>query len=133
VYWALSRHPKAVDSYLAGSNLILPRPLVRPLAPAVIKILARDHQARDEAVRADLATLPGLLDRIDGWIASGAIGGAQPNVADYQIATSLALLMSHDDLRPLIADRPGGRLALRLAPGYAGHMPAVFPKEWIDA
>ena len=84
--------------------------MVKPLAPAVIRILARDHKSRDEAVRADLATLPGLLDRIDGWIADGVLGGAEPNVADYQVATSLALLASHDDLRPLIAARPAGRL-----------------------
>jgi len=132
-YWSLSRHPQAVDSYLAGSHLILPRPAVKPLAPAVIKLLVRHHQARDEAVRADLANLPGMLDLIDGWIAEGAIGGADPNVGDYQVATCLALLMTFDDLRPLIAGHPAGRLALRVAPGYPGHMPATFPKEWIES
>src|SRR5262245_12745500 len=66
VYWALPRHIDAVDGYLEGSKLILPRFMVKPLAPVIIRILARDHKARDEAVRVDLATLPGLLDRIDG-------------------------------------------------------------------
>jgi glutathione S-transferase len=131
VYWALVRHGSAVDSYLEGSHLILPRFLVKPLAPAIIRILARDYRSRDEAVRQDLATLPGLLDRIDAWIAEGVLGGAEPNVADYQVATSLALLMSHDDLRPAIAARPAGRLAERLAPNYPGRMPPVFPPEWI--
>ena len=59
VYWALVRHGEAVDSYLEGSRLILPRFMVKPLAPVVIRILARDHQARDAAVRQDLAALPG--------------------------------------------------------------------------
>jgi glutathione S-transferase len=131
VYWALVRHREAVDSYLEGSRLILPRVLVKPLAPAIIRILARSHRSRDEAVRQDLAALPGLLDRIDGWIADGVIGGAEPNVADYQVATSLALLMSHDDLRPLIAPRPAGRLAQRLAPDYPGRMPPAFPPDWL--
>ena len=131
VYWALVRHGEAVDSYLEGSRLILPRPLVKPLAPAIIRILARDHRARDEAVRQDLASLPGLLDRIDGWIAAGVLGGSEPNVADYQVATSLALLMSHDDLRPAIAARAAGRLAERLAPDYPGRMPPAFPPEWL--
>jgi glutathione S-transferase len=131
VYWALVRHGEAVDSYLEGSRLILPRFMVKPLAPAVIRILARDHKARDEAVRVDLATLPGLLDRIDGWIAEGVLGGAEPNVADYQVATSLALLMSHDDLRPLIAPRPAGRLVERVAPDYPGRMPPAFPPDWL--
>jgi glutathione S-transferase len=133
VYWALSRHRDAVASYLEGSRLILPMPLVKPLAPVIIKILARDHRARDEAVRQDLASLPQILDRIDAWIADGVLGGDEPNVADYQVATSLALLMSHDDLRPLIAPRPAGRLATRIAPGYPGRMPPAFPREWLPA
>jgi glutathione S-transferase len=133
VYWALSRNGSAVGSYLEGSKLILPRVLVKPLAPPIIKILARDHRARDEAVRQDLAALPGLLDRIDGWIAGGVLGGTPPNVADYQVATSLALLMSHDDLRPIIAARPAGELARRLAPGLPGRMPPAFPREWLPA
>jgi glutathione S-transferase len=131
VYWALLRHGEAVDSYLEGSRLILPRFMVTPLAPVIIRILARGHGSGDEAVRADLATLPGLLDRIDGWIADGVLGGAEPNVADYQVATSLALLMSHDDLRPLIAPRPAGSLVERIAPDYPGRMPPAFPPGWL--
>lgn len=131
VYWALLRNKDAVRGYLEGSRLILPRPLVMPLAPAVVHILARHHKARDEAVRQDLATLPGLLDRIDGWIAEGVLGGDEPNVADCQIATSLALLMSLDDLRPMIELRPAGQLARRIAPDYPGRMPPAFPHDWL--
>jgi glutathione S-transferase len=133
VYWALPRHREAVDSYLEGSKLIVPAPLAKPLAPMIIKILARDHGSRDEAVRQDLAALPGRLDRIDGWIAAGTIGKDPPNVADYQVATSLALLRSHDDLKPLIDARPAGELARRIAPRYPGRMPPTFPREWLPA
>lgn len=130
-YWALVRRGAAIDSYLEGSRLILPRFMVKPLAPAVIRLLARDHQSRDEAVRRDLEALPGLLDRIDGWIAEGVLGGSEPNVADYQVATSLALLRSHDDLRPIIDARPAGGLAQRIAPDYPGRMPPAFPPAWL--
>jgi glutathione S-transferase len=133
VYWALPRHPEAVGSYLEGSRLILPMFMVKPLAPPIIRILRRDHRATDEAVRADLAALPGILDRLDAAVADGVIGGAVPNVADLQVATSLALLMSHDDLRDYIAARPAGRLAQRLAPAYPGRMPPAFPAEWLPA
>jgi glutathione S-transferase len=131
IYWALVRHGEAIDGYLEGSRLILPRFMVKPLAPVVVRLQARDHKSRDEAVRADLATLPGLLDRIDGWIAEGVLGGAEPNVADYQVATSLALLASHDDLRPMIASRPAGKLVERIAPDYPGRMPPAFPPDWL--
>jgi glutathione S-transferase len=133
VYWALSRNGSAVASYLEGSKLVLPLPLAKPMAPLIIKILARDHRARDEPVRQDLEALPGLLDRVDAWIADGVLGGDPPNVADYQVATSLALLASHDDLRPIIAARPSGELVRRIAPDYPGRMPPAFPREWLPA
>jgi glutathione S-transferase len=97
----------------------------------VIRILARDNGSTDAAVRADLAALPGILGRIDGWIADGVLGGPEPNVADYQVATSLALLMSHEDVRPAIAARPAGELSRRLAPAYPGRTPPAFPAEWL--
>lgn len=131
VYWALRRHAEAVGSYLEGSNLILPRVLVKPLAPPVIRLLARDHRSTDDAVRADLAALPQILDRLDQAIAEGIIGSDEPNVADLQVATTVALMMSHDDLRPYIEPRPVGKLARRLAPGYPGRMPPAFPPEWL--
>jgi glutathione S-transferase len=133
VYWALPRHTSAVGSYLEGSKLLLPRFMVTPLAPLIVRILARDHQATDAAVEADLAALPGILDRIDGWIADGVLGGPEPNVADLQVATSLALLLSLDDLKPLVAPRPAGELSRRLAPGYPGRMPPAFPDAWLPS
>ena len=132
IYWALPKHGEAVDSYLEGARMLMPKAMVKPLAPPIIRILARDHKAKDDAVRADLAALPGILDRIDGWIADGVIGGPVPNVADLQVATSLALMMTHEDLRPFIEGRPGGRLADSLAPAYPGHMPPAFPAEWLE-
>jgi glutathione S-transferase len=133
VYWALPRHPEAVGSYLEGSKLILPMFMVKPLAPPIIRILRRDHRATDDAVRADLSALPAILDRLDQAVADGVIGGAEPNVADLQVACSLALLMTHDDLREYIAARPSGKLAKRLAAGYPGRMPAAFPAAWLPS
>jgi glutathione S-transferase len=131
VYWALPRHPEAVGSYLEGSRLILPMFMVKPLAPPIIRLLRRDHKATDDAVKADLSALPAILDRLDAAVADGVIGGDQPNVADLQVACSLALLMTHDDLRDYIAARPAGKLAQRLASGYPGHMPPAFPADWL--
>jgi glutathione S-transferase len=126
-YWALVRDGSAVDSYLEGANLILPRSLVMPAAPLIIRILARDHDSSDAAIRQDLADLPRMLDRIDGWIADGLLGGEPPNVADFQVATTLALLRSHDALRPAIDARPAGELAQRIAPDYPGRTTVAFP------
>jgi len=60
---------------------------------------ARLIGATDEAVRRDLGGLPAMLDRVDSWIAAGVLAGDEPNAADYQIAPSLSLLMTVDELR----------------------------------
>ena len=114
-----------------GRAALIPVALAKPAAPAIIRILARDNGSTDAAVRSDLAALPAMLDQVDRWIADGLIGGAEPNVADFQIATTLALLMTLDDVRPAIEARPAGALAKRVAPGYPGRMPRAFPPDWI--
>ena len=65
----------------------------------LVALSARFNEATDENVRADLAALPGILQRIDDWIAEGVLGGEQLNAADLQIATSVRLLMTLQDLR----------------------------------
>ncbi len=64
-------------------------------------------------------------------IKDGVIGGDEPNAADYQIAPSVRLAMSFDDLRPAIESRPAGELALRIVPDFPGRTPPVFPPEWL--
>jgi hypothetical protein len=59
------------------------------------------------------------------------LGGADPNVADYQVATSTRLLMAMDDLRPGIQDRPAGRHALGLVPVFPGRVSPVLPAAWL--
>ena len=129
VYWALRHEPAALDSYLEGAKLVFPRPLVKPSAPAIVRILAHDHDSTEAAIRQDMVDLPRLLDRVDGWIAEGLLGGEPPNVADFQVATTVALLRTHDALRPTIDARPAGALAQRLAPDYPGRTTIDFPAE----
>ena len=74
-----------------------------------------------------------MLQRIDDWIEQGILGGEPPNAADLQIAPSLRLAMSLDDLRPAIEDRPAGRLATRIVKHFPGRTPAVLPPEWLKA
>jgi glutathione S-transferase len=60
------------------------------------------------------------------------IGGSDPNVADFQVATSVALMLTLDDIRPLFAGRPAEALAQRLVPAMPGHAPATLPDEWLE-
>jgi len=63
-----------------------------------------------------LAELPATLDRIDRWIGDGVLGGPQPNVADFMVVPSLALILYRPDVRPLFEGRPTLELVDRLLP-----------------
>src|SRR3954449_9687297 len=128
---ALKRDRSTIGSFLEGAHLGLPYGVAVRTAPPLIHLAARLNDATDEAARADLAALPGHFDRIVAWIAEGVLGGVPPNAADFQIATSLRLLMAHDDLRSALEGRPAGRLALDVVPSFPGRVDPVFPAEWL--
>jgi glutathione S-transferase len=127
------RSPAAMESYAGDAKLPLPRALLRPALPLTARLMALKNHANDGAAKADLAALPGQLDRIDGWIAEGLLGGERPNAADLQIGSTIRLLLSIADVRPLIASHPSARLA-RYFPPLSGEIPAgVLPPAWLPA
>lgn len=130
--WSLRKKTAPLRSYLEGSKVGLPHGLGVKMAGPFIALDARSHQATDASVRHDLAALPGMLQRIDDWIAEGVLGGEQLNAADFQLAPSLRLGMSLDDLRPAIEHRPAGKLALRVVPHYPGKVPPALPAAWLE-
>ncbi|MCB0864920.1 MAG: glutathione S-transferase N-terminal domain-containing protein [Solirubrobacterales bacterium] len=132
VWNLLQRDRSPIRSYLEGSRTGLPVPLAAATAGPVIALGAKLNAADDDAVRADLAALPDAVDHIDELIAEGVIGGEVPNVADFQIATSTALLLTMADVRPLFAGRPAEELARRLVPAYPGDAPPVLPTAWLE-
>jgi hypothetical protein len=40
-------------------------------------------------------------------------------------------MLTMDDLRPAIENRPAGALAKRVVPDYPGHTPPIIPAEWL--
>ena len=126
VWWALTRNHAAQVSYLGDAKLFPPTPafMARLAARPVAWAERKFNSVTEAAVKADMDHLPSHLDRIDGWIAEGVIGGEAPNAADLQIASSLRLLLTLGDVQPQIDARPAGELARRLFPDYPGHVPA---------
>jgi glutathione S-transferase len=133
---AFLRLPACMESYAGDAKLPLPRALMRPALPLTAKLMVRRNHAQDEIVRADLAALPAQLDHIDAWVADGVLGGEQPNAADLQIGSSIRLLMTIADLRPLIetpTTRPAHTLTRWFEP-QAGEVPAgTLPADWLPA
>ncbi len=84
-----------------------------------------------ESIQSDLASLPYNLDHIDELIAEGVLNGDQLNAADFQIATSVRVMMNFPQLAPLIEPRPAAELAMRIAPEFGRTMPVELPAEWV--
>ncbi|HEX5984804.1 MAG TPA: glutathione S-transferase N-terminal domain-containing protein [Solirubrobacterales bacterium] len=133
LWWGIKKDRQPLRSYSEGARLGAPLGLLMKTAAPIVALSARFNEASDENARRAVAALPAMLDRIDAWIESGVLNGEQPNAADFQIAPSLGLAMTLDDLRPAIENRPAAALAKRFVPNYPGRMPPVLPAEWLRA
>jgi glutathione S-transferase len=133
ILWnAIGRDRSSIGTYAEGARLGIPIGVAVKTAAPIIAAAVRLNHASDEAVRADLAGLPGALERIDDWVEEGVLGAEGPNAADFQIATSLRLLMTLDDVRPAIEGGPAGDLAARIVPDFPGHVGPVLPAQWLQ-
>lgn len=125
------RAPQAMESYAEGAKLPLPTSMMRPAMPLTARLMARRNHALDEIVQADLAALPAQLDHIDAWIADGVLAGDTPNAADLQIGSSIRLLGTIADVRPVIEGHPCEGLT-RWFDAQAGEVPAgTLPAQWL--
>jgi len=133
LWWAFRRDGSGARSMLEGGRIGLPLGVAARTTRPMAHLAVRLQGGSDSVTQADLASLPELLDRVDGWIEDGVLGGDEPNAADLQIAPSVRMLMAFEDLRPAIAERPCGELAQRLVPDFPGRVPAVIPVAWVPA
>ena len=133
ILWnSLRRDRSPLVSYSEGAKLGIPIGLAVKTAAPIVALSARFNEATDENVRADLAALGGLLQRVDDLIAAGTLDGEELNAADFQIAPSVRLAMTMQDLRPLIEERPAGKLAARVQPKLPGDIPPILPPAWLQ-
>jgi glutathione S-transferase len=123
---ALKRDRSTLESYLEGAKIGIPTAIAARTAAPFAMASRRFNRATDENAERDLAALPGMIDRVDELIERGVIGGAERNAADYQIATSVSLLLTMEDVRPVIEGRPAERLAREVVRNQPGHLPRVF-------
>jgi glutathione S-transferase len=132
IWWAFKENSAPLRSYSADARLGVPIGLAVRTAGPILAAEKRIHSANDENVRAAVAALPGLLQRVDEMIAEGTLDGEELSAGDFQIGPSLRLAMTMQDLRPFIEDRPAGRLAKRVQPQIAGDFPPVLPAAWLE-
>ena len=131
--WGCAKHDY-MRRWIASDVMGIPAPGLIAWANAPIaRTLARIADARDDAVRGDIAALPDLIAHADTLIADGTIGGGEPNAADFQIATTVRVLLALEDLRSLVEGHPCADLGRRILPRYAEPIPAFLPREWLPS
>ena len=125
IWVGFTHSPAAMIDYSEHSRLPMPAAAIRAIAPAIARMGARLNRTDDGVAHRALEGLPAQLDKIDGWIADGTIGDPErPNAADLQIISTVRLLMTMADVRPLIDSRTCAEVAMRLFPDTDGAMPA---------
>jgi glutathione S-transferase len=129
--WCVSRDPELRLDLAQTTGIPLPSVAARAMAPVGWYFARVVSGANEVSVRSDVAALPAQLDHVDELISEGVIGGEQPNAADFQIATSVRVLLNFPPLRPLIEDRPASDLAMRIAPRFGDQVPLKLPVEWV--
>ena len=137
-WWALlhlsgKERTQAARLSLQGYRVGLPIGVAARTVLPIAKVSARYNNSTDDAVRADLAAVPDRIDRVDAFLAEGVIGAEQPNAADFQIATSVRLLLAYEDLKPYVEGRSAADHARRIVPDYNAHFPPVFPAAWLPS
>jgi glutathione S-transferase len=131
--WAI-RNDRSARVAFAG---ILGNPRPERAARAIVPVAAfyarREDARRIESIRADWASTPAHLDHVDELIAAGTIGGEDLNAADFQIGTTLRVMLACEDFAPLVSGRPAEALARRVWPEYRFQFPSLLSEEVVRA
>jgi glutathione S-transferase len=131
IWVALGRSPASMASYGDGSSLPIPDAVTRLSAPLVARAEQKINDGTDLNVRADLRALDHHLARVERWIEHDVVGGAEPNAADLQIGSGLALILTVGDIADAFGARDAFSLARRWFPDYPGSVPSgTLPAEW---
>jgi glutathione S-transferase len=131
VWVAFRRDRAGLKSFLDGPLLGMPPDLAAATAGPLVIMAARANRATEDTAKADIAAVPGILDRIESLIADRVIGGDEPNAADYQLAACVRLLLAFDDFKPAIEGRPAEEHARAVVKDFPGRIPPVFPDGWL--
>jgi glutathione S-transferase len=127
VFGALHFRPESMGTFAGIAQL---DPAGVDFAIKAMRATWRYLEIDAQRAHATLQGLPDQLDAVDALLAEGTIGGDRPTAADFQLGSSLHLLVQIGDVRPLVEERPAAALLSLFEPGK-GNVPAgAFPSGW---
>lgn len=129
VFGALHFRPEALGTFAGAGPL---DPAGTDFAIKLVRGAWRYIGISAELLAAALAALPEQLDIVDELIEGGVAGGDDPTAVDFQLGSSLHMLMQIGDVRPLIAGRPAEGLVDSWFERGPADIPAgAFPAGWV--
>jgi glutathione S-transferase len=116
VLWSLVNDPDSVTPDPAIGALPIPRNawLRRRLTRESFGVFG----ITDAVVRDDFNALPKMLDRLESYIAEGALNGPDLNAADFEIAPLIAALLGVSHAATNVVESPVAMLASRVMPSH---------------
>jgi glutathione S-transferase len=128
---ALHFRPEAMGTFAGAGPL---DPAGTDFAMRFVRASWKYHNISAVRLAEDLQALPGMLDQVDAYVSDGLLAGATPNAADFQIGSTLAVLLTVGDVRPLIEACPAVQVARKWFDDRPGLVPAgAFPAGWVPA
>jgi glutathione S-transferase len=134
--YGVARNPQLRQWVVRAQRSPLPALTAQAIRPAVEwyarTVEADGRRATEAVVRADLAALPSLLERVDGLLDDGTLTLEPPNAAALQILASVNVLGRFADLAELVASHACAEPARELFPHYRGELPPFLDPEWLE-
>jgi glutathione S-transferase len=93
---------------------------------------ADGRRATEAGVRADLAALPAMFDRVDQLLTDGTLAVDPPNAATLQILITVRVLGAFADLREFVQSRPCAQRANELFARYPAEVPPFLDPAWLE-
>lgn len=134
--YGLARNPQLREWVLKAQGLPTPALTARVIRPALEwyarTVEADGRRATVAGVRADLAALPALLDRVDQLLGDGTLAIDPPNAAALQVMVSVNLMGRFADLAELVASHACAEPARELFPHYRAELPPFLDPAWLE-
>jgi glutathione S-transferase len=120
--WGAMEDP-VVRRWIASEVEGVPAPgIVATLTRPISTLRCAESGGTEETIRDNVRRLPGLLDLADALVGEGTLGGSERNAADFQILSSVRMLLDLKAL-PSAEHRPSSRAARELFPRFEGEIP----------
>jgi glutathione S-transferase len=134
--FAVTRSPELRRWAVQNQGLPAPYLVAAAMQPAAAyyarTVEADGRRATEAGVRADLAALPAMLDRVDQLLADGTLALGPPNAATLQVLTTVNALDAFSDLRECVRSHACAEAAQGVFEPYPARLPRFFASDWLE-